>query len=70
MVGVAFVVDERGIVDTTLIRWSNPDRDVPFRDAVVKALLDWRYAPALKDGRPVPMAVRKKFEFIDLPRAP
>ncbi len=64
-VGVAFVVGTNGVVEPSIIVWSNPNENAAFREAVKRAILTWRYAPALKNGVPVRMGVRRKFEFID-----
>jgi len=57
---VAFAVDVAGrVVETRIIAASRPE----FGLALVAAVEEFRFDPALKDGRPVPAAIRIEQEF-------
>ena len=49
---IEFVVDTNGLADTTTLRSQNP-ADSIFAYAVNAVIRDWRFSPALKDGKHV-----------------
>ncbi len=68
-VSLEITVDERGRVAgvrTLEIEPSTPF-DAAFERAAREALLEWRYAPALEDGLPVPKTLRWTYQFGELP---
>jgi protein TonB len=65
-VKVEFVVDTTGHTSDISVK-STTDRD--FADAVVDAVKEWRFAPALRNGTPVATKVVLPVRVVEAPRA-
>ena len=53
-VSVRFLITEKGTVDEVAVEKCTPP-GVGFEEATVAAVKKWRYRPATKDGKPVPV---------------
>ncbi|MEO8276848.1 MAG: energy transducer TonB [Thermoanaerobaculia bacterium] len=64
-VAVRLSIDDRGKVSAVDVKSITPasEYDDAFRKTVVDTLLTWRFAPAKKDGRPVPSSLEWRVRF-------